>query len=122
MTGAAQPRHPVGAGFGLRDVLAVTLVRDDADLAFAKLGVGLDALDERGAARRGCELLFERDDLGTIASDRVERFQRVGIGEGQRIAKVALLLKRWQILRSGDDHGIGHAARSLTRIALCVEN
>jgi ABC-type multidrug transport system ATPase subunit len=44
--------------------------------------------------------------------------ERVGIGEGQRIAKVALLLKRWQILRSGDDYSIGHAGRSLTRIAL----
>ena len=84
-------------------------MRDDADLAFAKLGVGFDALDERRAARRGGELLLERDDFGTVARDCFERFQRVGIGEGQRIAKVALLLKRWQIFRSGDDHGIGHA-------------
>ena len=79
-------------------------MRDDTDLAFAKLGVGLDALDERGTARCGSELLLERDDLGTIAGDGFERFQRVGIGEGQRIAKIALLLKRWQVLRSGDEY------------------
>jgi hypothetical protein len=33
-----------------------------------------------------------------------------------------LLLKRWQILRSGDEYGIGHGVRSLTRFALCMEN
>jgi hypothetical protein len=33
-----------------------------------------------------------------------------------------LLLKRWQVLRSGDEYSIGHAARSLTRIGLYVED
>jgi hypothetical protein len=83
-------------------------VRDDANLAFAKLGIGFDAFDERAAARGGGELLFERDDLGTFARDRFERLQRVGIRERQRFAEVALLLQRWQMFRSGDDHRIGH--------------
>jgi hypothetical protein len=94
--------------FGLCDVFAAVLVRDHADLALAQLGVGLDALDQRSAARGRGELLFERDDTRTVAGDRLERFQRLGVCEGQRIAEFALLLERGQIFRSSDNDGIGH--------------
>ena len=72
----------------LRDLVVLSFVRDHADLAFAKLGIGLDAFDERGAAGGRRKLLLEGDDLGAIAGDGLQRFQRVGIGERQRMPEV----------------------------------
>ena len=110
--------------FRLCDVFTLTFVRDDADLALAQLGIGLDALDQCGAARRRGKLPFERDDLRTVTGDRFERCQRVGIREGQRITKLALPLERRQMFRSSDNYGIGHVRgiSSVTRQEECQSN
>ena len=40
---------------------------DDADFGLGERRVGLDAVDERGAARRGGEAPLERDDARAAA-------------------------------------------------------
>ena len=64
----------------------VTVVRHDPDLGLAESRVGLDAVDQRRAARRDGEQALERDHLGTALHDGLQREQRVGIGECQHVA------------------------------------
>ena len=73
-------------GLARQHARVVAVVRDDADLGVVERRVGLDAVDERRAARRRREQALERDDARPPFGDDLERAQRVGVGERQQLA------------------------------------
>ena len=83
-----------------------------------KLRVGLDSIDERGAARRGGKEAFEHDERGTLLQDGLKRLNRLGVCECEKFpfAGQTLLERRHQIC--GGNHDRGHplsVSRSLGR-------
>ena len=88
-------------------------MRDDADLGLEQRRVGLDAVDERGAARRGGEQALEHDETGPLLDDGLQRLDRFGIRERQDLAVLgayveAVAERRRQIVGSNNQSGRGH--------------
>jgi hypothetical protein len=79
-------------------------VGDYTDLGIGQCGIGLDSVDECGAARRGGEQPFQGDYRRPLFGDHVQRAQCVGVGERLSVCKFRPLLQRRQMFRRRDEH------------------
>ena len=87
------------------DARVVAGVRHHADFGLRQLRVGLDPVDERGAARRRREQPLEHDQARALLEDGLERLDRLGIGEREQLALVGeTLAERGHQVGGGDDH------------------
>jgi hypothetical protein len=83
-------------------------VRDDLDLALDERRIGLDALDERRAARRRRERPLEDDQFRLVPGDRFERLECIGIVKRQRASEAAVTLERWQMFWRCNEDRVRH--------------
>ena len=78
-------------------------VGDDANLAAGQRRVGLDAVDERRAARGRGEQALQRDNGGTLPRDHVERAQRLGVREGLSFSEIAAVFEGREVVGRCDE-------------------
>ena len=95
-------------------------VRHHADFGLRYLGVGLDPVDQRRAARRGREQTLEDDQPRVLLEDRLERLNRLRIGKRQKLSLVArrsrsdgVRLRAAMITEGEDTISVYHAAETL---------
>jgi len=91
-------------------------VRDDPNLGECQVGVGFDAVDQRGATRRGGKQPLQNDDTRTPRGNGLEGFGHFAIGKRQHLAlAVNALPERVEVFGSADDDRarFGHESRSL---------
>ena len=84
-------------------------MRDDTNLTSGERRIGLDAVDQRGAARGGREQPLERDDGGTLARDDIKRPQRIRVRKYLRAAEVFSFLERGQVFGGSDQDRSRHS-------------
>ena len=68
------------------DARVIAGVRHHADFGVRELLIGLDAIDQRGAARRRGKEALEHDETGLVRENRLERLNRLRIGKREQIA------------------------------------
>ena len=75
-----------------------------------QLRVALDAVDQRGAARRRGEQPLEDDERRALLHDRLERLDRFRVREGEDLPVDLHLLAEsgHEVLRSDDQSGRRH--------------
>ena len=111
VTTAVAAPWPFAARRHSRARLAV--VRQDPDFGLRQRGVGLDAIDQRGAARRRRERPLDCDERRMPPHDDVEGVQRVGVGERQQLALrlARTRLERLHQIGGSNENGTGLRAR-----------
>ena len=80
-----------------------------------ELRIALDAVDQRGAARRRGKQPLEDDETRPLVHDRLERLDRFGVREGHDVAIDLHVIAKGghQVLSADDERGRRHPA-SLT--------
>ena len=80
------------------------VVGDDADLAARECRVGLDPVDQRGAARGRRKQPLERDHRRSLPGDDVEGAQRLGIRERLGLGEIGAILEDMEVFWRSDEN------------------
>jgi hypothetical protein len=86
-------------------------MRHDTDFGVRQLRIALDAVDQRGAARRRGEQPLENHQIGLLLHDRLQRLDRfrIRIGEDLPVDLDAVAQGGHEILRSNHERGRRHS-------------